>query len=366
MKAYASGGGGGGAGGDVVGPGSSTDNAAARFDGATGKLLQDSSAIIDDSGNLNLNAGAGTLTAANQNPTSSTDNIATRFDGTGGKTQGSDISIADASGASVTVATTAGNALAIAVTAPAATTGASQAGKAASITASAAVASTDTDGAAAGGNVTITAGAAARRNSGNANGGNVVLTGGAGIGTGTQGQIQIPATPASLAAAPTLAFGDLDTGFYESSDDNLVITTGGGIKYTITSGGDINQANSTLSINNNGFVQGRIGVTVQATTPKSLNATTETGVLYTNEGASAKIVFNLPSAAVRYIYEFFVQDTDGIQVVASAGDTIRINGSVSAAAGNIDSTTVGSWARLVAINATEWVACGSSGTWTVT
>lgn len=37
-------------GGDVVGPGSSTDNAVARFDGTTGKLLQNSVVIISDLG----------------------------------------------------------------------------------------------------------------------------------------------------------------------------------------------------------------------------------------------------------------------------------------------------------------------------
>lgn len=39
--------------GDVVGPASSTDNAFARFDGTTGKLLQNSTATLDDSGNIN-------------------------------------------------------------------------------------------------------------------------------------------------------------------------------------------------------------------------------------------------------------------------------------------------------------------------
>lgn len=39
-------------GGDVVGPGSSTDNAIARFDLATGKLLQNSGVLIDDSDNI--------------------------------------------------------------------------------------------------------------------------------------------------------------------------------------------------------------------------------------------------------------------------------------------------------------------------
>jgi len=38
----------------VTGPGSSTDNAVARFDGITGKLLQDSLATLDDLGNLSV------------------------------------------------------------------------------------------------------------------------------------------------------------------------------------------------------------------------------------------------------------------------------------------------------------------------
>lgn len=38
--------------GDVVGPASSTDNAITRFDGITGKLIKNSSATIDNSGNI--------------------------------------------------------------------------------------------------------------------------------------------------------------------------------------------------------------------------------------------------------------------------------------------------------------------------
>ena len=44
--------GGGGGSGDVVGPASSTDNAIARFDGTTGKLIQNSAVTIDDAGNI--------------------------------------------------------------------------------------------------------------------------------------------------------------------------------------------------------------------------------------------------------------------------------------------------------------------------
>ncbi|MCF7906983.1 hypothetical protein K9K85_01735 [Patescibacteria group bacterium] len=42
-------------GGDVYGPGSSTDNAVARFNGPTGKLIQNSGIAIDDSNNLTTN-----------------------------------------------------------------------------------------------------------------------------------------------------------------------------------------------------------------------------------------------------------------------------------------------------------------------
>lgn len=38
-----------GASGDVVGPGSATDNAIARYDGTTGKLIQNSGVTVDDS-----------------------------------------------------------------------------------------------------------------------------------------------------------------------------------------------------------------------------------------------------------------------------------------------------------------------------
>lgn len=45
------------AGGDVSGPASSTDNAVARYDLTTGKLLQNSAVTIDDSGSINIPTG---------------------------------------------------------------------------------------------------------------------------------------------------------------------------------------------------------------------------------------------------------------------------------------------------------------------
>jgi hypothetical protein len=45
--------------GDVVGPGASTDNAIVRFDGVTGKKIQNSGVLIDDSDNVNIPTGQG-------------------------------------------------------------------------------------------------------------------------------------------------------------------------------------------------------------------------------------------------------------------------------------------------------------------
>lgn len=107
-------------------------------------------------------------------------------------------------------------------------------------------------------------------------------------------------------------------------------------------------------------------VTSQASTPVSL-ASTDANKIYTNEGASALIVFNLPTA-VKGIgpYTFIVQDTDGIQVVAASGDTIRVGVNASATAGNAQSTVIGSSITIVAINVTEWIAYSVTGTWVVT
>jgi hypothetical protein len=52
--------GGGGGGGDVTGPGSSTDNAVARFDSTTGKIIQNSGVVINDGGEVTVGVWKGT------------------------------------------------------------------------------------------------------------------------------------------------------------------------------------------------------------------------------------------------------------------------------------------------------------------
>ena len=56
ITAASNGSGGGGGGGDVVGPSSATDNSIARFDTATGKLIQDSTIKVNDDGSFVLPA----------------------------------------------------------------------------------------------------------------------------------------------------------------------------------------------------------------------------------------------------------------------------------------------------------------------
>lgn len=107
-------------------------------------------------------------------------------------------------------------------------------------------------------------------------------------------------------------------------------------------------------------------VTAQAATPVTL-AATDANKIYTNEGASALIVFTLPTAAAGLgPYTFIVQDTDGIKVTANTGDTIRISASVSGSAGNATSTVIGSTVTIVAVNVTEWYSISTNGTWIVT
>lgn len=73
----------------------------------------------------------------------------------------------------------------------------------------------------------------------------------------------------------------------------------------------------------------------------------------------------LPDAVAGLTYTFICNDTDGIRVVAAGGDTIRLNGSVSIAAGYAESTTIGSVIKLVAIDITEWIAISVCGVWDV-
>lgn len=93
------------------------------------------------------------------------------------------------------------------------------------------------------------------------------------------------------------------------------------------------------------------------------NDTPYTTTTFTNEGSTALNYHALPTAASGYQYTYCVQDSDGIRVVANTGDVIRSVASVTTSGGYIESTTIGSCATILSINAAEWYATSITGTW---
>jgi hypothetical protein len=93
----------------------------------------------------------------------------------------------------------------------------------------------------------------------------------------------------------------------------------------------------------------------------------ESGLIITNAGTTVKNYHVLPPAAAGLTFTFVNDDADGIYVGANTSDTIRIEGSVSAASGNIQTSVVGGYVTLVAIDTTQWIAtAGNSYNWSVT
>jgi hypothetical protein len=92
-------------------------------------------------------------------------------------------------------------------------------------------------------------------------------------------------------------------------------------------------------------------------------AINESGSVITNEGDADGSNVILPTAQSGLMVTAYVQAAQTLTVTANTGDTIRIASSVTAAAGSITSSVVGSSVTLTAINATEWVATASVGSW---
>ncbi len=187
---------------------------------------------------------------------------------------------------------------------------------------------------------------------------------------------------ATAYATPTFAWsGDTDTGFtYEGVTGSTAYVADGAKALLfsdagITASGRIVYAGTVTATTQfiaggTAWVSGEIAYLSTAldlsASPSSL-IQSYSNLVITNEGDTAEHVLNLPTASVGTKFTFVVQDADGIKVVAAAGDTIRpIAGTAaSAAAGFIRCATQGAFITLVAINATEWVAIGSAGVWTI-
>lgn len=107
----------------------------------------------------------------------------------------------------------------------------------------------------------------------------------------------------------------------------------------------------------------RGAATITAVTTTATPAATDTRTIYTNEGDTDGATITLPAAAAGLQFTAYVQTAQTLTVTAASGDTIRIASEATAAAGSITSAVVGSSVTLVAINATEWVAISSVGSW---
>lgn len=107
------------------------------------------------------------------------------------------------------------------------------------------------------------------------------------------------------------------------------------------------------------------GTPVTAVTTTASPATTDSGSIYTNEGDADGAAITLPAAQTSpsLVFTFVVQAAQTLTITAGAGDTIRVAGNVTGAAGSISCATVGSVITLACINATEWVATSVVGTW---
>lgn len=103
--------------------------------------------------------------------------------------------------------------------------------------------------------------------------------------------------------------------------------------------------------------------TATASTTLTIN---DAGKVYTNETATGNIAFTLPSAKKGLFFPFVVQNTNTLTINANTGDVIRINGSSSSSAGSAAANVRDDMLALLAINNTDWVAVGVTGTWTLT
>ena len=104
---------------------------------------------------------------------------------------------------------------------------------------------------------------------------------------------------------------------------------------------------------------GNIDYTVVAKTASYNITTGDWGTIFTNEGATSGIRFNLPAADKSLQYTFICQSSGAgrtIQVQVAAGDTIRIGNGITSATGYVQSSNVGETLVLGAMNSSDWVS----------
>jgi hypothetical protein len=99
--------------------------------------------------------------------------------------------------------------------------------------------------------------------------------------------------------------------------------------------------------------------------PYSPVALEESNRTFLASNTSAMTQVSLPAAAVGYVFKFIVTAAQGLRIRAFTGDTIRIGSTVTAAAGYIQSTTLGDYIELFATSSGGWYARSPIQGWTI-
>lgn len=89
---------------------------------------------------------------------------------------------------------------------------------------------------------------------------------------------------------------------------------------------------------------------------------------FTNTGATGTVVFTMPNADIGWRNTFTVDAAQVLRILMPASHTINIGGTVSGAAGNAESSTVGASVTIVKIATNKYVAvaCPDKTNWTIT
>lgn len=169
---------------------------------------------------------------------------------------------------------------------------------------------------------------------------------------------QFVATSDGSASAPAFRGTESNTGIYFLGDS---------IKFSIN-GFEYLRVNSTDGWCGAGAsaLWGYLDRVVPVTADTALEALFS-GVIYTNTGASGAVNLTLPTPGLAGVrYSLVIAANQYVRFTAGTGWTIRDGATLSATAGYIRSTTVGSTLTLVNIDtSSQWVVLNKTGTWTV-
>lgn len=180
---------------------------------------------------------------------------------------------------------------------------------------------------------------------------------------------------AGTGTAPAMTIGDVVVGATEASvlfagtggvlaQDNTNFTWNNTTK-TLSIGGSLTLTTPLAVAYGGTGTNTGIGGIEEKTATYTVNAN-DTAKRFTNTGATAPIIFNLPDANAGLNYCFIADAAYVITVKANAGDTIRNVHTVSTSGGTfVSDGTIGPLVCIFALNSSEWFVDKLFGTWTV-